>query len=254
MPLGVAAFCLASAPCESSPSSWRCRVRSPRSRRTPLRLRPRPTRPASLRKLDELWKTRDSADAVKLNDEVIREGLKAFPTDYEILWRAARIRWWVADGLTEEKLKKQVAKEGWNYARRAVEANAEGPRGQVLHGPEHRRVLPGGGHLEGAGRGPGGPVRGEPRVLHQEQRGVRSLRRPHRQGPLPLGAAVAQARPGQVEGGAAEVHRQAPRAPPQLLLPGRHPAEGRRREGREGGDRQGAQRLGRLRSARRRAG
>ena len=78
-------------------------------------------------KLDELWKTRDSADANRLNDEVIREGLKAFPADYEILWRAARIRWWAADGITEEKLKKQVAKEGWNFARRAVEAKPQGP-------------------------------------------------------------------------------------------------------------------------------
>lgn len=81
-------------------------------------------------KLDELWKTRDSADAVKANDDVIREGLKAFPADYELLWRAARIRWWVADGLTEEKLKKQVAKEGWNYAKRAVEAKPAGAEGK----------------------------------------------------------------------------------------------------------------------------
>ncbi len=81
-------------------------------------------------KLDELWKTRDTADAVKLNDDVIRDGLKAFPSDYEILWRAARIRWWSADGLTDEKLKKQVAKEGWNYAKRAVEAKPQGPEGK----------------------------------------------------------------------------------------------------------------------------
>ena len=83
-------------------------------------------------KLDELWKTRDSADSVKLNDDVIREGLKAFPKDYDLLWRAARIRWWVADGLTEEKLKKQVAKEGWNYAKRAVEAKPQGPEGKYF--------------------------------------------------------------------------------------------------------------------------
>lgn len=81
-------------------------------------------------KLDELWKTRDSAASVKLNDDQIRDGLKAAPTDYELLWRAARIRWWVADGLTDEKLKKQVAKEGWNYARRAVEAKPTGAEGK----------------------------------------------------------------------------------------------------------------------------
>ena len=85
---------------------------------------------SSSAKLDELWKTRDSADSVKLNDDVIRDGLKAAPTDYDLLWRAARIRWWVADGLTDEKLKKQVAKEGWNYARRAVEAKPAGAEGK----------------------------------------------------------------------------------------------------------------------------
>ncbi len=83
-------------------------------------------------KLDELWKTRDTPDAVKLNDDVIREALKLAPNDYEVLWRAARIRWWVADGLTEEKLKKQVAKEGWNYAKRAVEAKPAGPEGKYF--------------------------------------------------------------------------------------------------------------------------
>jgi hypothetical protein len=83
-------------------------------------------------KLDELWKTRDSADSGKLHDDVIREGLKAFPKDYDILWRAARIRWFVADGLTEEKLKKQIAKEGWNYAKRAVEAKPDGAEGHYF--------------------------------------------------------------------------------------------------------------------------
>lgn len=77
-------------------------------------------------KLDELWKTRDAAGAAKLNDEVISEGLKAFPKDYDLLWRAARIRWWFADGMTEERIKKQTAKEGWNFAKRAVEVKPTG--------------------------------------------------------------------------------------------------------------------------------
>jgi hypothetical protein len=83
-------------------------------------------------RLDELWKTRDASGAVKANDEVIRDGLKAFPSDYDILWRAARFRWWQADGLTEEKLKKQLAKEGWNFAKRAVEARPAGAEGKYF--------------------------------------------------------------------------------------------------------------------------
>ncbi len=81
-------------------------------------------------KLDELWKARDSADSGKQNDDVIRTALKAFPNDYEILWRAARIRWWVADGVTEEKMKRQVAKEGWNFAKRAVDVKPQGAEGK----------------------------------------------------------------------------------------------------------------------------
>lgn len=81
-------------------------------------------------RLDELWKTRDTAEAIKDSDAQIREGLKAFPADYELLWRAARVRWWVADGLTDEKLKRQIAKEGWNYAKRAVEAKPQGAEGR----------------------------------------------------------------------------------------------------------------------------
>lgn len=81
-------------------------------------------------KLDELWKTRDDAASIKATDEAIRDGVKAFPNDYDLLWRAARFRWWTADGVTEEKLKRQVAKEGWNYANRAVAAKPNGPEGK----------------------------------------------------------------------------------------------------------------------------
>lgn len=80
-------------------------------------------------RLDELWKTRDDAASLKATDEAITEGLKAFPEDYEILWRAARARWWVADGPVDEKLRKQTAKEGWTLAERAVKAKGDGMQG-----------------------------------------------------------------------------------------------------------------------------
>ncbi|MBL8940087.1 MAG: hypothetical protein JNM69_36395 [Archangium sp.] len=80
-------------------------------------------------KLDELWKTRDDAASMKATDEAITEGLKAFPDDFEVLWRAGRYRWWVADGATDEKLKKQIAKEGWTFAERAVKAKGDGMQG-----------------------------------------------------------------------------------------------------------------------------
>lgn len=80
-------------------------------------------------KFDELWKTRDEAASLKAMDETVGEGLKAFAEDYEILWRAARLRWWVADGSTDNKLRKQLAKEGWTFAERAVKAKGDGMQG-----------------------------------------------------------------------------------------------------------------------------
>ena len=81
-------------------------------------------------KLDELWKTRDADPSIKGADEAIRDGLKAFPDDYALLWRAARQRWWIADGTAAGKRKRQLAKEGWNYAERAVKAKADGAEGK----------------------------------------------------------------------------------------------------------------------------
>jgi tetratricopeptide (TPR) repeat protein len=69
--------------------------------------------------LDQFWLTRDSGESVKSADALLRTGTKLYPNDYEVLWRAARAMWWVADG-ADEKAKKQYAKEGWNFAQRAV--------------------------------------------------------------------------------------------------------------------------------------
>lgn len=81
-------------------------------------------------RFDDLWKTRDDEASIKATNDAIREGVKAFPSDYAILWRAARFRWWTADGLTDEKVKRSTAKEGWNYANRAVAANPAGAEGK----------------------------------------------------------------------------------------------------------------------------
>lgn len=80
--------------------------------------------------LDELWKTRDSAETIKTTNELIKEGLAAFPADYEMLWRISRIRWFAADGITDEKQKRAVATEARNYAQRAVDAKADGTQGK----------------------------------------------------------------------------------------------------------------------------
>ncbi len=77
-------------------------------------------------KLDTLWKTRDEEASLKDGDATIRAALKDKGEDYAVLWRAARLRWWVADGAKNEKLKKQIAKEGWLFAERALKVNGSG--------------------------------------------------------------------------------------------------------------------------------
>lgn len=79
--------------------------------------------------LDAHWLTRDQDASIAATNAAIRDGLRASPADYGILWRAARFRWWTADGETSEKAKRMAAKEGWNYAKRAVEVNPEGAEG-----------------------------------------------------------------------------------------------------------------------------
>jgi tetratricopeptide (TPR) repeat protein len=81
-------------------------------------------------RLDELWKTRDEPASIQGINDAIKLGLRSFPTDYEVLWRASRFRWWEADGKTDELRKRMVAKEGWNYATRALEAKPDGAEGK----------------------------------------------------------------------------------------------------------------------------
>jgi len=77
-------------------------------------------------RLDALYKTRDNAESMKETDKLISESTKAFPKDYGILWRAARYRWWQADGTKAEKLRTVLAKEAWNWAKQAHEVNPNG--------------------------------------------------------------------------------------------------------------------------------
>lgn len=81
--------------------------------------------PSAVEQLDQLWARRDEAEALKRVDDTLKLGLKG-GEDYEVLWRAARFRWWVADCSSSEKLKKQVAKEGWLYAERALKVSPKG--------------------------------------------------------------------------------------------------------------------------------
>ncbi len=75
-------------------------------------------------KLDEKWITRDSTNSIKEANQAVADGLKAFPKDYDLLWRSARAKWFQADGhdAAHNDLKKSLAKEAWGYADRALAA------------------------------------------------------------------------------------------------------------------------------------
>lgn len=73
-------------------------------------------------KLDAHWVTRDAPESIKQQNLAVSEGLKAFPNDYELLWRCARHKWFTADGQDADHgtQKKALAKEAWGYADRAL--------------------------------------------------------------------------------------------------------------------------------------
>ncbi len=79
--------------------------------------------------IDELWKSRDAAEAKKGLETAFEAGLKEHPANYDLLWRASRFKWWQADGATDKRLKKQLGKESWALGDRAIKANPKGAEG-----------------------------------------------------------------------------------------------------------------------------
>jgi tetratricopeptide (TPR) repeat protein len=81
--------------------------------------------PASAAALvDELWPKRDDAAKLDACKKLLDEALVRAPSDYELLWRAARWTFWKSDepGLGAEE-KSKLGKEGWTLAERAVAVN-----------------------------------------------------------------------------------------------------------------------------------
>lgn len=74
--------------------------------------------------LDELFAQRHVPEQMKALEKATTEALKAHPEDYGVLWRAARLKYWQADGATKEQLKKRLGKEGWDLAEKAITKNA----------------------------------------------------------------------------------------------------------------------------------
>ncbi len=112
-----------------------------------------PTAADHAAKLDELWKTRDDAVTAKATDAATAEALKAFPDDYGVLWRAARVKWWLADGASDDKVKKTLGKEGWALAEKAVKARPAGVEGKYYVAVNIGAYSQGAGILTALGEG-----------------------------------------------------------------------------------------------------
>jgi hypothetical protein len=80
--------------------------------------------PAVLQRLDELYRRRDDRAAWAEQQRLAQATLARAPQDYGVLWRVARIYFWLSDdpGQSNDQRSK-LGKDGWDFAERAVAVN-----------------------------------------------------------------------------------------------------------------------------------
>jgi hypothetical protein len=78
----------------------------------------------TLERVDELHKRRDDRAAFGEEQSLVQGALARAPQDYGVLWRAARLSFWLSDdpGQSLEQ-RSRIGKEGWDLAERAIAAN-----------------------------------------------------------------------------------------------------------------------------------
>ncbi|MFN0062182.1 MAG: tetratricopeptide repeat protein [Myxococcaceae bacterium] len=101
--------------------------------------------PEQLAQLDALWAQRGLPDVTQVLEKVHRDALREAPGDFDLLWRAARERVWVADAAKDVRLKKAAGMEAWRFGEQAVAQRPERVEG-------HYYMASGmGAHAEAAG-------------------------------------------------------------------------------------------------------
>src|SRR4051812_41548622 len=80
----------------------------------------------TLRQLDATEAYRDDSARVPEIDKALDEALKAFPNEYEVLWRAARHKYWLADTKATGQRKSELGKQAWELGDRAIKAKPNG--------------------------------------------------------------------------------------------------------------------------------
>lgn len=85
--------------------------------------------------LDALFVQRDDPAKLAELEARLTQAVKDNPRDYGVLWRAAQLKFWQADGAGDKpERKKQLGKEGWALGDRAREVNPKGAEGHYFAG------------------------------------------------------------------------------------------------------------------------
>jgi hypothetical protein len=89
-----------------------------------------PSGPALWARIDGLYARRDDRGVLAEQRKFVDEQARLAPSDYEVLWRAARLYFWLGDdpSLTSDERSK-LGKTGWDYAERAVTVDPNRPDG-----------------------------------------------------------------------------------------------------------------------------
>lgn len=75
------------------------------------------------------WLQRDNPGAEDSLQSSTEAGLKAAPESFEVLWRAARVKQWLADGEKDKARKMQLGKDAWALGEKAIKANPNAVEG-----------------------------------------------------------------------------------------------------------------------------
>ncbi|MGB9599473.1 MAG: hypothetical protein ACP5QK_06455 [Myxococcota bacterium] len=73
-----------------------------------------------IKKADELWTLRDNPSKAQESLNLLKNALKSSPEDYELLWRYARINFWLADSSDNKEIKAKHGKEGYLAGQKAT--------------------------------------------------------------------------------------------------------------------------------------
>jgi tetratricopeptide (TPR) repeat protein len=85
---------------------------------------------ALLARVDAAWPHRDEPGRMREIQSTLEEAEKAAPQDYGVLWRQARLLFWLSDdpALSNDE-KSRIGKQAWDYGDRAAAVNPNGVEG-----------------------------------------------------------------------------------------------------------------------------